>query len=97
MRSIRSVARSGTRFDFKGVTVELEQSKDELTLLTDDEHRAAAIKDLIESKAIRREPVAEDLRLGQGGGGGRQQGPPEDRPAQGLARGCRQADHEARS
>jgi uncharacterized protein YajQ (UPF0234 family) len=44
----------GTRFDFKGVTVELEQSKDELTLLTDDEHRAAAIKDLIESKAIRR-------------------------------------------
>ena len=44
----------GTRFDFKGVTVELEQSKTELTLLTDDEHRAAAIKDLIESKAIRR-------------------------------------------
>jgi len=44
----------GTRYDFKGVTVELEQAKDELTLLTDDEHRAAAIKDLIESKAIRR-------------------------------------------
>jgi len=42
------------RFDFKGVTVELEQSKDELTLLTDDEHRAGAVKDLIESKAIRR-------------------------------------------
>lgn len=44
----------GTRYDFKGVTVELEQAKDELTLLTDDEHRATAIKDLIESKAIRR-------------------------------------------
>jgi len=44
----------GTRYDFKGVTVELEQAKEELTLLTDDEHRAAAIKDLIESKAIRR-------------------------------------------
>ena len=44
----------GTRYDFKGVTVELEQAKDELTLLTDDEHRAAAIKDLTESKAIRR-------------------------------------------
>ena len=44
----------GTRFDFKGVTVELTQAKDELVLLTDDEHRAAAIKDLIESKAIRR-------------------------------------------
>ncbi|HEV8547177.1 MAG TPA: YajQ family cyclic di-GMP-binding protein [Candidatus Limnocylindrales bacterium] len=42
------------RFDFKGVTVELTQAKDELVLLTDDEHRAAAVKDLIESKAIRR-------------------------------------------
>ena len=42
------------RYDFKGVTVELTQGKTELTLLTDDEHRAAAIRDLIESKAIRR-------------------------------------------
>jgi cyclic-di-GMP-binding protein len=44
----------GQRFDFKGVTVDLEQGKDEITLVTDDEHRAAAVKDLIESKAIRR-------------------------------------------
>jgi uncharacterized protein YajQ (UPF0234 family) len=42
------------RYDFKGVTVELTQGKDEVTLLTDDEYRAAAVKDLIESKAIRR-------------------------------------------
>ena len=28
------------RYDFKGVTVELTQGKTELTLLTDDEHRA---------------------------------------------------------
>ena len=42
------------RYDFKGVTVELTQGKTELTLLTDDEHRAAAVRDLIESKAIRR-------------------------------------------
>ena len=42
------------RFDFKGVTVDLTQSKSELTLVTDDEYRAAAVKDLIESKAIRR-------------------------------------------
>ncbi len=40
------------RYDFKGVTVDLSQTKEELVLLTDDEHRAAAIKDLIESKAI---------------------------------------------
>ena len=42
------------RSDFKGVTFELTQAKTELVLLTDDEFRAAAIKDLIESKAVRR-------------------------------------------
>ena len=44
----------GQRYDFKGVTVELTQAKEELVLVTDDEHRAAAVRDLIESKAIRR-------------------------------------------
>lgn len=44
----------GTRFDFKGVTVDLAQAKDEIILITDDEFRANAVKDLIESKAIRR-------------------------------------------
>jgi cyclic-di-GMP-binding protein len=44
----------GQRFDFKGVTVDLTQAKDELILVTDDEYRASAVKDLIESKAIRR-------------------------------------------
>jgi uncharacterized protein YajQ (UPF0234 family) len=42
------------RYDFKGVPVELEQLKDELTLETSDEYRAEAVKDLIESKAVRR-------------------------------------------
>jgi cyclic-di-GMP-binding protein len=42
------------RYDFKGVTVDLSQGKSEITLVTDDEHRAAAVRDLIESKAIRR-------------------------------------------
>ena len=42
------------RVDFKGVTVDLTQAKTEITLLTDDEHRAAAVKDLIETKAVRR-------------------------------------------
>ena len=42
------------RYDFRGATVELEQGKDELTLLTDDEYKAGAVKDLIESKAVRR-------------------------------------------
>ncbi len=44
----------GQRYDFKGATVELEQTATEVTLLTDTEFRAAAIKDLIESKAVRR-------------------------------------------
>jgi uncharacterized protein YajQ (UPF0234 family) len=42
------------RYDFKGVTVDLVQAKDEITLLTDDEFRATAVKDLVESKAVRR-------------------------------------------
>ena len=43
-----------TRFDFKGVPVELTQNRDDVLLVTSDEHRATAIKDLIESKAVRR-------------------------------------------
>ena len=43
-----------TRYDFKGVTVQLDLGKDEITLLTDDEYRARAVRDLVESKAIRR-------------------------------------------
>ena len=43
------------RYDFKGVTVDLTQNKTDLVLVTDDEYRAGAVKDLIESKAIRRD------------------------------------------
>jgi len=42
------------RYDFKGVTYELTTSKTELVLLTDDEFRAKAIRELIESKAVKR-------------------------------------------
>jgi hypothetical protein len=42
------------RFDFKGATVELTQGKEDITLVTDDEFRAKAIQDLIESKAVKR-------------------------------------------
>jgi hypothetical protein len=44
----------GQRYDFKGVTVDLTQAKEEIVLVTDDEHRASAVRDLIESKAIKR-------------------------------------------
>jgi uncharacterized protein YajQ (UPF0234 family) len=42
------------RYDFKGATVELTQAPNEVTLVADDEFRANAVKDLIESKAVRR-------------------------------------------
>ena len=42
------------RYDFKGVTYELTPSKTELVLLTNDEFRAKAIRELIESKAVKR-------------------------------------------
>jgi cyclic-di-GMP-binding protein len=42
------------RYDFKGATFELTQAKTELVLITDDEFRAKAIRELIESKAVRR-------------------------------------------
>jgi uncharacterized protein YajQ (UPF0234 family) len=42
------------RYDLKGATYDLSQTKTELVLLTDDEYRAKAIRDLIETKAVRR-------------------------------------------
>lgn len=42
------------RYDFKGAHVDLSQEKDRLVLVTDSEMRARAIRDLIESKAVRR-------------------------------------------
>ncbi|HUG47591.1 MAG TPA: YajQ family cyclic di-GMP-binding protein [Candidatus Limnocylindria bacterium] len=44
----------GTRYDFKGARAELELGKDEIILRTDSESRARAVRDLLESKAIRR-------------------------------------------
>ena len=85
----------GTRFDFKGVTVDLTQSKDELILVTDDEYRAAARQGPHRIEGDQAQPVAQDLRLGQGRGGRRQQGPPADRAAARAAGDRRQADHEA--
>jgi hypothetical protein len=43
------------RYDFKGAHVELTQAKDEIILVTDDEFRATSVKDLIETKAVRRD------------------------------------------
>jgi cyclic-di-GMP-binding protein len=43
-----------TRYDFKGSKVALELGKTEITLHADDEFRAGSVKDLLQSKAVRR-------------------------------------------
>lgn len=43
-----------TRYDFKGAVADLELGKEELVLKVDSELRAQAMRDLIESKAVRR-------------------------------------------
>ena len=43
-----------TRYDFKGAKAELELGKDEIILHADTDMRAKSMKDLLESKAIRR-------------------------------------------
>ncbi|MGI8658570.1 MAG: YajQ family cyclic di-GMP-binding protein [Candidatus Limnocylindria bacterium] len=43
-----------TRYDFKGSKVAYELGKDSIVLVADDDYRAGAAKDLLESKAVRR-------------------------------------------
>jgi uncharacterized protein YajQ (UPF0234 family) len=43
-----------TRYDFKGSKVAFELGRDAITLTADDEYRAGAAKDLLETKAVRR-------------------------------------------
>jgi cyclic-di-GMP-binding protein len=43
-----------TRYDFKGSKVAFDLGTDRITLAADDEYRAGAAKDLLESKAVRR-------------------------------------------
>ena len=42
------------RFDFRNVPVQLDLGRDEILLRTSDELRAKAVRDLVETKAIRR-------------------------------------------
>ena len=43
-----------TRYDFKGSKVAFELGGDGITLTADDEYRAGAAKDMLETKAVRR-------------------------------------------
>ena len=53
------------RYDFKGAHVDLAQEKERLVLVTDSEMRARAIRDLIESKAVRRNLSLKIFEWGQ--------------------------------
>jgi uncharacterized protein YajQ (UPF0234 family) len=44
----------GTRYDFKGITAEIEQEKDQLVLLTDSDMHLKAILDVVQSKMHKR-------------------------------------------
>jgi uncharacterized protein YajQ (UPF0234 family) len=44
----------GTRFDFKGVTADIDQEKDQLVLLTDSDMHLKAILDVLQSKLHKR-------------------------------------------
>jgi uncharacterized protein YajQ (UPF0234 family) len=54
--ALDQVRREATqRYDLKSAHIELTQGKDEVTVVTDDEFVAKQVRDLIESKAVRRE------------------------------------------
>ena len=42
------------RYDFKGTKAEIQLDKDQLTLIADDEFRMGQLKDIVESKLIKR-------------------------------------------
>ncbi len=44
----------GTRYDFKGAKADIDLGKEEIVVRADSESRAKSMRDLIESKAIRR-------------------------------------------
>jgi cyclic-di-GMP-binding protein len=43
-----------TRYDFRGAKAELSLEKDEIKILADDDYKLKAIKDILESKLVRR-------------------------------------------
>ena len=85
----------GQRYDFKGVTVDLDPGQGRAR----PRHRRRAPRGRGQGphrvEGGPAQPVAQDLRLGQGRAGRRQQGPPADQAAARPARRPREADHEA--
>ncbi|MCU1349170.1 MAG: YajQ family cyclic di-GMP-binding protein, partial [Acidobacteria bacterium] len=53
-----------TRFDFKGSKSSIEFSEDEITLVSDDEGKLISLKDILESKLVKRKVSLKALDYG---------------------------------
>jgi len=53
------------RYDFKGTKAEIVQEKDDITLVADDEFRMGQLKDIFESKMIKRGIELRQLEYGK--------------------------------
>ena len=53
------------RFDFKGSKSEIELTNDELTLVSDDEGKLISLKDIVESKLVKRKVSLKALDYGK--------------------------------
>jgi len=61
------------RYDFKGINTEIKQEEQQLIILTADEYKLKAVRDILESKLLKRglnlkilgEPKNEDATMGQ--------------------------------
>ncbi len=53
------------RFDFKGSKSEIELGKDELVLVSDDEGKLRSLKDIVESKLVKRKVSLKALDYGK--------------------------------
>lgn len=53
------------RFDFKGSKSEIEHSGEELTLVSDDETKLRSLKDILESKLVKRQVALKSLDWGK--------------------------------
>src|SRR6266852_3773811 len=54
-----------TRFDFKGSKSSIELKEDEITLVSDDETKLLSVKDILETKLVKRKVALKALDYGK--------------------------------
>jgi uncharacterized protein YajQ (UPF0234 family) len=54
-----------TRFDFKGSKSSIELKEDEITLVSDDETKLLSVKDILETKLVKRKVALKALEYGK--------------------------------